>query len=194
MLGSMAARDRSSNSAGWGPLAALCVVVAGLALSGCASGAGTSAASAAPEVTVPTDDRAAVETAYRSAIEAFEAALVDPSAASGGLEAWWSGPALAAVRSEVNTWAGFGQALRYPDGSQRSLDVLSVSVAGDTATATACFVDDGRVVDVATGDVLNDEVVTVLESAVLRRTAGSWALAERSQLERTEGVQSCAGR
>jgi len=135
-----------------------------------------------------------VETAYRSAIEAFEAALVDPSAASGRLEAWWTGPALAAVRTEVNTWAGFGQALRYPDGSQRSLEVLSVSVAGDTATATACFVDDGRVVDVATGDVLNDEVATVLESAILRRAADSWALAERSQLERTGGVTSCAGR
>ena len=128
---------------------------------------------------------------YRAALEALSAALEDPASASSALEALFVDPALAASRDLVNTWAGFDQALRYPTGSVRSVDVLSVDISGDVATVTACVVDDGVVIDATTGDVVNDEVATVLEAARLHRIDRGWRLAERVQLERWEGAVPC---
>jgi hypothetical protein len=193
LLAAMAASSGDSTGLLWGSRAGLLAFAVGLSVSSCASVTATSAVASTTTSTAMADDRVAVEAAYRSAVAVFEAALTDPSAGSGRLEAWWADPALSAARSQVNTWAGFGQALRYPEGSRRSLDVLSVSVAGDSATVTACFVDDGQVIDASTGRVLNDKVATVVESAVLHQAHGGWVLTERAQLDRSEGEQACAG-
>jgi hypothetical protein len=193
LLAPMAASSGDSTRLLRGSRAAVLAVAIGLSVSSCTSATADTAAASTTTSTAIVDERVAVEAAYRSAIAAFEAALTNPSADSGRLAAWWADPALSAARSQVNTWAGFGQALRYPEGSRRSLDVLSVSVAGDSATVTACFVDDGQVIDASTGRVLNDKVATVVESAVLHQAHGGWVLTERAQLDRSEGEQACAG-
>ncbi len=160
-------------------------------LAGCATSASNDGTAATSTTLAADAERAAVERAYRSAIEAFEASLMDPAAGSGRLDAWWAGPALASAASEVNTWAGFGQQLRFPEPSQRSIEVLSVSVAAEEASLRACFVDDGQTVDVATGGVLDSQVTTTLEDVELRRNPTGWVVIGRSQVDEARGVGTC---
>jgi hypothetical protein len=169
--------------------AALALLLA--TLTGCASSTSNDSTAATSTTLAADAEQAAVERAYRSAIEAFEATLIDPTAGSGRLDAWWAGPALASAASEVNTWAGFGQHLRFPEPSQRSIEVLSVSIDGNAATLTSCVVDDGQIVDAASGSLLNDDVATVRESVGLSRVEGRWLVIERSRLDRQTGAGTC---
>jgi hypothetical protein len=133
-----------------------------------------------------------VERAYRSAIEAFEAALMDPSKGNDELELWWADPALTSAKGEVNSWAGFGQQLRFPDPSRRSLEILSVTIDGTSAELSSCFIDDGQLIDSATQRVLSDQVTTTTERVTLQRQASGWVVTERAQASQTMGVGSCA--
>lgn len=193
----MATAGTPSTALSWTSWALAVVAVAALGFSGCAfndAGSQTSSPASSPTSSPDQpDERHAVEAAYRVAIETYETGLANPAASSNQLESWWAEPALSAARSQINSWAGRRQALSFPEPSQRSLQVLSVSFAGDTATVTACFVDDGQVIDAVTGTILDDDVATVIESAILRRFSGTWRLAERAQLERREGAQPCGG-
>lgn len=77
-------------------------------------------------------------------------------------------------------------------GPNMSTTVLSADVTGDRATVEACEVDDGRLIDTATGDVLDDDVVTRLVTISLERVEGTW-LVSNSVIEETwEGVTDCA--
>ena len=99
---------------------------------------------------------------------------------------------LTEVKNINAQWLGFGQAGRFPEGSVSRTDPLTIEVAGDTATVETCGVDDSVVYDAATGNVINDDVVTVRASSTLERDGDHWKLATRSELERWEGVAGCA--
>jgi hypothetical protein len=137
------------------------------------------------------DEGARAADAYRNAIGAFEASLLNPAEGTDRLPAWWAGPALASAVSEVNTWAGFGQALRFPDPTLRSLDLVSVTTEGDMASLRACFIDDGQTIDVTSGSVLDAQATTTLEDVELRRTPTGWVVTERRLARQTNGVTSC---
>ena len=101
-------------------------------------------------------------------------------------------PMLTEVKNLNAQWLGFGQASRFPEGSVSRIDAISVEVTGDGATVETCGVDDSIVFDSATGNVINDDVVTVRASSTLQRDGDHWKLATRSELERWEGVAGCA--
>jgi hypothetical protein len=129
---------------------------------------------------------------YLAARDAFSASLESPDPADPALAATHVDPMLAEVRNTNAEWLGFGQAGRFPDGSVAFVEPLSVEVDGDTATIETCGVDDSIVYDTTTGEVLDDDVVTVQATSTLVRDGGIWKLSTRSEVQRWEGVAGCA--
>lgn len=77
-------------------------------------------------------------------------------------------------------------------GPNTTQTVLRTEVSGDRATVEVCAVDDGTLIEVATGRVLNDDVVTDHSAVSLERTDGAWLVVQRSRIARWEGVNDCA--
>jgi hypothetical protein len=154
----------------------------------------TAADSTAPPSTEdsPTNAEIAVVESYRTALAAIEQTLSGAEADGATLTATVTDPLLSEVVNLSGSWAGFGQVLRYPSTSIRRIDPVSVVVTGDEATIESCRVDDGQIVEQPSGRVLNDEVTTSLDRAVMRRVDGQWKLSTRVQLEKWNGVTGCA--
>lgn len=123
---------------------------------------------------------------------AFSASLESPDPDDPELAATHVDPMLTEVKNINAQWKGFGQAGRFPENSVSRTDALTIEIAGDQATVETCGVDDSVVFDTATGNVLNDDVVTVRASSTLTNVEGDWKLTTRSELERWEGVAGCA--
>ena len=69
--------------------------------------------------------------------------------------------------------------------------VVESSVQGDTATLTVCLVDDSRVLEASSGQVVNDHVSSKLSIATLIRAEGSWLLTNQKLLAQWEDVAGC---
>jgi hypothetical protein len=77
--------------------------------------------------------------------------------------------------------------------ASRPDDMAVRSIAIDTptrATVSVCEVDDVVLVDAATGDVVDGDVVVRETLAALTYVDGSWRLAERTFMTESEGT-SC---
>jgi len=84
-------------------------------------------------------------------------------------------------------------AIRYPENSQRRLEIESFSFEGqDVVILEVCTVDDGERIAVPTGEVLSSGVATIHSREAMRREGGVWKLAEREELSVDEGVVGCA--
>lgn len=93
--------------------------------------------------------------------------------------------------------AGFAQLVALGQygkpGPNRRSTVLRTVVSGAEATADVCEVDDGLLIDAATGDVLDDDVVTRLVVISLERVDGAWLIARIDPTNSSwEGVSDCA--
>ncbi len=77
-------------------------------------------------------------------------------------------------------------------GPNMSISVLHTEVSGDHATVDACEVDDGLLIDAATGNVLDDDVVTSLVTISLERIDGQWLVSSSVIQDTWDGVTSCA--
>lgn len=139
-----------------------------------------------------TSEQQAVLDDFMAARAAFSASLESPDPDDPTLAATHVDPMLTEVKNINAQWLGFGQAGRFPEGSISRTDPLSIDIVGDQATVETCGVDDSVVYDVATGNVINDDIVTVRASSTLERDGDHWKLATRSELERWEGVAGCA--
>lgn len=120
------------------------------------------------------------------------AADTEPDPNDSRLAAHAVGEQLEVVRAEVQRYRDEGRRLTRAESPVNYQVVTVVSVDGDTAEVQECFVDDGVIVDRATGAVLNDRVVTLNSQAVLRRVDGLWKLAEYRVIQSWEGVAGCA--
>jgi hypothetical protein len=58
-----------------------------------------------------------------------------------------------------------GEALRLPPNSISEHRAEVISIEGDQATVRDCAIDDGLVVKLDTGEVLDDDVLTTLATA-----------------------------
>lgn len=87
-----------------------------------------------------------------------------------------------------------GIATRLPPNSRvgRGDKVDVVSVHGDNAIARVCDVDDGTLVEIATGKVLNDRVVTTRSTVFFKREGGRWKVENNRVEQKWEGVSGCA--
>lgn len=85
-----------------------------------------------------------------------------------------------------------GQAVRLPEGSVSRREVEVVSVGEERASVRDCAVDDAVVVDLDTGEVLDDDIVTRLAMGELVREDGAWRVSFTRVEQTWEGVAGCA--
>ena len=115
---------------------------------------------------------------------------VDPDSAI--LRDLATGDQLANVVAETQQRKDAGLALRAADDPVKERRIRLVDVQGDTATIQDCATNDDVVYRVATGEVLDDSVVTRNISAEMRLVDGQWRLAAAQELQKWEGVAGCA--
>lgn len=137
----------------------------------------------------------AVEAAYEEASQARIEALAPPTPDPDdpALAETHTGPMLEQVREVATGMRAERLAIRYPDDSERRVEVESVEFEDDdVAILELCIVDDGERVDLETGEVLAGGVFSGRVTAAMQRVDGRWKLAEREQGEQQEGTGACA--
>ena len=157
-----------------------------------------------PRTTVPTgrserptsstvsSSEAAVLDAYLGYWRAYQRANDPPDQFHPDLRRYATGDVYNAVFSTTQANRLSRRALRPRGdaGSQHRAEV--VSVTGDEAVVRDCSVDDLLVVDIDSGQVLDDRVVTRLGTATLRLEDGLWKVAATTVQETWPGVGGCA--
>lgn len=103
-----------------------------------------------------------------------------------------TGKQLDNVVTETRQRLDQGLAVRRPEPSASKNRVKVIEIASDTARLQDCATNDGIVYRVATGQVLDDGVVTRNVEATMRRVEGVWRLADTRVLQEWKGVSGCA--
>ena len=85
-----------------------------------------------------------------------------------------------------------GEAIRSGDNKLADVRVGFVEVVEDTATLSACSVDDEVVFKVETGAVLDDAVVTHNYVVDLLLLDDRWKITKILRVQQWEGVSGCA--
>lgn len=169
------------------------------------SGFGTAAPSSTLSTTVPSssatipttsttaDPAVEIVARYKQFWEVrFEVNHTPVNPADPRLAQFATGKQLDNVVMETRQRLDQGLALRRPEPSVSKNRVKVVQVAGDTASLQDCSTNDGIVYRVATGQVLDDGVVTRSVEATMRRVDGVWRLADTRVLQEWKGVAGCA--
>jgi hypothetical protein len=87
-----------------------------------------------------------------------------------------------------------GEAVRLPANTQTSHDIRSAELQPDgTVEIVDCQVDDSIVYDVATGDVVDDDVITKLVIGSMAQEAGAWKVAFTEISDAWPGAGACDG-
>lgn len=122
----------------------------------------------------------------------FQANAGTPNPDDPALAEFATGPQLDNVVAETQRRLDAGLALREAEPSQTTHDVKVVSVDDDRVELQDCFVNDGVVYDIETGDVVDDSVVTRSVSADMVRVDGTWKLERATVVQEWEGIAGCA--
>jgi hypothetical protein len=76
-------------------------------------------------------------------------------------------------------------------GPRYGHDVLSVKIVGDTATVEDCAIDDSKIVNRETGEVVVEGIGTERLSATVLRTDDGWVVDKFVQVEAWQGAVEC---
>ncbi len=148
---------------------------------------------AAPTTTAPPDPAQAATDAFFAYEEAFLAAAIIPDPDHPALRETATGENLADDVAQLRAWQLSGRVVRPIGAATEGVRVLTASVQPDgTARVRACITDDDHVVIAATGQVVNDDVVTRLVDLTLVVEGGRWKVSRFRVAERWEGVAGCA--
>lgn len=134
----------------------------------------------------------AVLEAYRGYFDAILAANDPPDQFHPALRQHATGEAFQSVFEAAQGNRLAGRALRLPESSRTEHRAEVVSIEGEQATVRDCAIDDVLVVNIGTGEVVNDEVATQLRTATLVREEGSWKVSFTKLEQRWEGIAGCA--
>lgn len=108
------------------------------------------------------------------------------------LSEYATGAQLENVISETSRRRDDGLAIRTPDNSLSRHEVRVVESSDAEATLQDCSVNDGVIYRVATGEVVNDDVVTQSIRATMRLVDGQWKLERATLVQEWPGVAGCA--
>jgi hypothetical protein len=180
----------------------LTVAVGGCAGDGPAAPTPKPPAQTSPAQSVPSDAGAAareanpaeqaVLAAYQGYWDVIRAANDPPDPAHPALRRYATGAAYESVVAAARTNQMARRVLRLPPHSISEHRAQVISIDGDVAMVRDCVIDDGLVIDMETGTVVDDEIVTHQASATLVRQGGVWKVSY-TRLERTwQGVAGCA--
>lgn len=152
----------------------------------------------APATTTTVDPQAQAladaEAAYLAYEEASNVAAADPvDPQHPDLQALITGDQRLHSNSELGEFLARGEAVRFADPSQYRVDVLSSALQSDgSILLRVCRADDRVVYDVATDEVVDDDVVTRTIEAVMVNESGGWKLSRSVSVAHVSGVASCA--
>jgi len=153
----------------------------------------TSSSSTNPTTSTTADPAVEIVSRYKQFCEVrFELNRTPVNPADPRLAQFATGKQLDNVVTETRQRLNQGLAVRRPEPSASKNRVKVVQVVGDTASLQDCATNDGVVYRVATGQVLDDGVVTRSVEATMRRVDGVWRLADSRVIQEWKGVAGCA--
>ena len=134
------------------------------------------------------------EAAYLAYEEASNVAATDPvNPQHPELQALITGDQRLHSNSELGGFLADGEAARPAEPSQYNVDVQAATPQSDGSVLLhVCRVDDSVIYKVATGEVVNDDVVTKTVDALMVTENGAWKVSSTTVIARTPGVASCA--
>lgn len=151
----------------------------------------------APATTTTVDPQAQAladaEAAYLAYEEASNVAAADPvDPQHPDLQALITGDQRLHSNSELGGFLADGEAARSAAPSQYSVEIQAASAQSDGSVLLhVCRVDDSVVYKVATGEIVNDEVVTKTIDARMVNEDGAWKVFSTTVVARTPGAASC---
>lgn len=151
----------------------------------------TSAATSPPTTPPPPTDEEQILAAYQGYWDTWLAANDPPDPAHPDLDRYYTGVSLERARRSIADNAERGRVLRLPSGSRYEHRAAVRSIDGDRAVVDDCAIDDGHVIDAATGEVLDAEVVTERLRAELVLTLGHWLVIDVELIGEWDGAVSC---
>ena len=101
-----------------------------------------------------------------------------------------AGPQLEHIQRSMQLQVAQGQKVRLPVKSQARNQVLDIKVDGDVAAVRMCELDDA-IVESSEGVVLNDRVMTFIDTIEVRRLNEGWRIWSGERETSLEGAQPC---
>ncbi|MGH9286126.1 MAG: hypothetical protein ACRD0M_10730, partial [Acidimicrobiales bacterium] len=145
-------------------------------------------ATVAPTTTEHPGDAAVA--AYHASWAAYVAAAQIPDPYHPGLAETMTGPSLQRVRDGFESRRVSGRASRFP--GPREVQASYRTVRDGRAVLNVCYVDDEVVYVKATGQVVNDEVITQYMEVEMAFLDGRWKRFDTIGLEEKQGRVPCA--
>jgi hypothetical protein len=175
------------------------VVVGGVACGGDdaeeSTGSTPSSATAVPTTTLDEETRKveAAKAAYLAYWDAYMQATVEPvDPQLPAMQDLMTGDHQRVVTRDLEDRQAKGEATRLPPNSRLQHEILSADLQVDGSVhITECEVNDAIVYNVASGVVINDDIVTRLATATMVDEAGSWKVADSTVVRRWPGAVSC---
>ena len=128
--------------------------------------------------------------AFMHAVRAAEAAPVTPHLPD--VQAVMTGLQQTQITANLEGMQARGEAVRLPENSQDSQEVLTASLQPDgSVLLKACEINDAIVYDVATGAVVDDDVITIEVDVTVVQENGVWKVADTVITEESNGVVPC---
>jgi len=128
--------------------------------------------------------------AFMHAVRAAEAAPVTPHLPD--VQAVMTGLQQTQITANLEGMQARGEAVRLPENSQDSQEVLTASLQPDgSVLLKACEINDAVVYDVATGAVVDDDVITLKVDVTVVQENGVWKVADTVITEESNGVVPC---
>jgi hypothetical protein len=186
------------------------LVVAAVGLAGCGGGGGaadsatasTSTATATSDAptsestttttAAPTEEEA-ILAAYQGYWDTWLAANDPPNPDHPDLAKYATGAALENERASIAEHRSLGQVVKLPPESRFGSSAVLTSHGEGVAAISDCATDDSKLVDVATGVVLDDEDATFRIQASLLLVEGEWRVVAVDTVQKWEGIVACAG-
>lgn len=155
--------------------------------------AGSSAPATSAAVTTTIDPAADIAARYKQFWDVrYEANRNPVNPSDPRFAQFATGKQLDNVVTETRQRRDQGLAIRRPDSSVSRNRVKVLEVTSDTARLQDCATNDGIVYRVATGQVVDDSVVTRSVEATMLKVDGAWRLADTRVLQEWKGVAGCA--
>ena len=169
-----------------------------LLLTACSGGSGSAAkttttsttTSTTVATTTTTDPKDAVKQAWLAYWVMIDRLAAAPDPDDPELAQRAADPILSDVKSDMATRKEQGRSTRAPANSRYAHQVRQVTVSGNTAEVSDCFIDD-RVQFRADGSVLNDEVATVTSAGKLTQSGTEWLVTSVRNEEIGNGDVGC---
>lgn len=150
----------------------------------------------APTTTQPTgaSDQQTVATAYVKAYQSLAAASTDPAGQPAvGLDDSFEGESLRYATDALDQLRTDQIKVVYPSGEIPTPTVESVAfVSPSEANLNACLVDTGTQIDLTTGAVVDDQIVSRATRATMRLSGNHWRLSSAESAGEWSDGTGCA--